>query len=47
VLLDTNIIIGRPHPGGFCMTGFLDAVFIVRGFVLDELQYIADAGDEG
>ena len=45
VLLDTNIIIdGRIQE--VCLTGFLDAVFIVPRFVLDELQYIADAGDE-
>ncbi len=45
VLLDTNIIIdGRIQD--VCLTGFLDAVFIVPRFVLDELQYIADAGDE-
>ena len=45
VLLDTNIIIdGRIQE--VCLTGFLDAVFIVPRFVLDELQYIADSGDE-
>src|SRR6266404_3094696 len=45
VLLDTNIIIdGRIQE--VCTTGFLDAVLIVPRFVLDELQYIADAGDE-
>jgi uncharacterized protein YacL len=45
VLLDTNIIIdGRIQE--LCLTGFLDAVLIVPRFVLDELQYIADAGDE-
>lgn len=45
VLLDTNIIIdGRIQD--VCTTGFLDAVLIVPRFVLNELQYIADAGDE-
>ena len=45
VLLDTNIIIdGRILE--VCATGFLDAVLVVPRFVLDELQYIADAGDE-
>src|SRR5664280_2161659 len=45
VLLDTNIIIdGRIQE--ICATGFLDAVLVVPRFVLDELQYIADAGDE-
>jgi uncharacterized protein YacL len=45
VLLDTNIIIdGRIQE--VCLTGFLDAVLIVPRFVLDELQYIADSGDE-
>lgn len=45
VLLDTNIIIdGRILE--VCATGFLDAVLVIPRFVLDELQYIADAGDE-
>jgi uncharacterized protein YacL len=45
VLLDTNIIIdGRIQE--VCTTGFLDAVLIVPCFVLDELQYIADAADD-
>ena len=45
VLLDTNIIIdGRIQE--VCLTGFLDAVFIVPRFVLNELQYIADASDD-
>jgi uncharacterized protein YacL len=45
VLLDTNIIIdGRIQD--VCTTGFLDAVFVVPRFVLRELQYIADAGDD-
>ena len=45
VLLDTNIIIdGRIQE--VCLTGFLDAVFIVPRFVLNELQYIADAADD-
>jgi uncharacterized protein YacL len=44
VLLDTNIIIdGRILE--VCQTGFLDAVLIVPQFVLEELQYIADAAD--
>src|SRR5208282_1043484 len=45
VLLDTNIIIdGRIQE--LCTTGFLDAVLIVPRFVLNELQYIADAADD-
>jgi uncharacterized protein YacL len=45
VLLDTNIIIdGRIQD--VCTTGFLDAVLIVPRFVLNELQYIADAADD-
>ena len=45
VLLDTNIIIdGRVQD--VCTTGFLDAVLIVPRFVLNELQYIADAADD-
>jgi uncharacterized protein YacL len=45
ILLDTNIIIdGRILD--VCATGFLPAVFIIPRFVLSELQYIADAGDE-
>lgn len=45
VLLDTNVIIdGRIQE--VCLTGFLDAVLVVPRFVLDELQYIADAGDD-
>lgn len=45
VLLDTNIIIdGRIQD--VCTTGFLDAVFVVPRFVLNELQYIADAADD-
>jgi uncharacterized protein YacL len=45
VLLDTNVIIdGRIQE--VCESGFLDAVLIVPRFVLSELQYIADAGDE-
>ena len=45
VLLDTNIIIdGRVQE--LCTTGFLDAVLIVPRFVLNELQYIADAADD-
>ena len=46
VLLDTNIIIdGRILE--VCATGFLNAVLIVPRFVLLELQYIADAEEEG
>lgn len=45
ILLDTNIIIdGRILD--VCATGFLPAVFIIPRFVLSELQYIADSGDE-
>lgn len=45
VLLDTNVIIdGRIQE--VCATGFLNAVLIVPRFVLHELQYIADAGEE-
>lgn len=45
ILLDTNIIIdGRVLD--VCTTGFLPAVFIIPKFVLGELQYIADAGEE-
>lgn len=45
VLMDTNIIIdGRILD--VCATGFLPAVFIIPRFVLAELQYIADSGDE-
>ena len=45
VLLDTNVIIdGRILD--VCATGFLNAVLIVPRFVLQELQYIADAADD-
>lgn len=45
VLLDTNVIIdGRIQE--VCASGFLDAVLVVPRFILNELQYIADAGDE-
>jgi uncharacterized protein YacL len=45
VILDTNIIIdGRIQE--VCATGFLNAVLLVPRFVLHELQYIADSGDE-
>ncbi len=45
VLLDTNIVIdGRIVE--VCDTGFLNAVFLVPRFVLQELQYIADSSDE-
>ena len=44
VLLDTNIIIdGRIVEAS--TTGFLDAVFVVPRFVLNELQHIADSTD--
>lgn len=43
-LLDTNIIIdGRISD--ICRTGFLDGTIYIPGFVLDELQLIADSGD--
>jgi uncharacterized protein YacL len=46
VLLDTNVIIdGRILE--VCATGFLNAVLVVPRFVLQELQYIADAPDDG
>lgn len=45
ILLDTNIIIdGRILE--VASTGFLDAVLVVPRFVLNELQYVADSGDE-
>lgn len=43
-LLDTNVIIdGRIDD--VCRTGFIDGQLYVPGFVLDELQYIADSHD--
>lgn len=43
-LLDTNVIIdGRIYD--VAKTGFLDGQIYVPGFVLDELQYIADSHD--
>jgi len=43
-LLDTNVIIdGRIYD--VCKTGFIDGQLYVPGFVLDELQYIADSHD--
>lgn len=43
-ILDTNIIIdGRISD--ICRTGFLEGVIYVPGFVLDELQQIADSSD--
>ena len=43
-LLDTNIIIdGRISD--ICRAGFIDGAIYVPGFVLDELQLIADSGD--
>jgi uncharacterized protein YacL len=45
VIVDTNVVIdGRIHD--VCATGFLNAVLIVPRFVLHELQYIADSGEE-
>src|SRR5205823_12917841 len=43
-ILDTNIVIdGRI--ADICRTGFLEGVIYVPGFVLDELQQIADSSD--
>jgi uncharacterized protein YacL len=43
-ILDTNIIIdGRISD--ICRAGFIDGTIYVPGFVLDELQCIADSGD--
>lgn len=43
-ILDTNIIIdGRISD--ICRTGFVEGTIYVPGFVLDELQTIADSGD--
>jgi uncharacterized protein YacL len=43
-ILDTNVIIdGRVSD--ICRTGFLDGTIYVPGFVLDELQHIADSPD--
>jgi uncharacterized protein YacL len=43
-ILDTNVIIdGRISD--VCKTGFLDGTIYVPGFVLDELQLIADSSD--
>jgi len=43
-ILDTNVIIdGRV--ADICRTGFLEGVIYVPGFVLDELQHIADSAD--
>jgi uncharacterized protein YacL len=43
-ILDTNIIIdGRISD--ICRTGFIEGTLYVPGFVLDELQSIADSGD--
>lgn len=45
VLLDTNVIIdGRILD--VSATGFLDAIFVIPRFVLNELHYIADAADD-
>jgi uncharacterized protein YacL len=45
VILDPNVVIeGRIHD--VCATGFLNAVLVVPRFVLHELQYIADSGEE-
>lgn len=43
-ILDTNVIIdGRITD--ICRTGFIEGPVYVPGFVLDELQHIADSGD--
>ncbi len=43
-ILDTNVIIdGRV--ADICRTGFLEGPIYVPGFVLDELQHIADSAD--
>ena len=43
-ILDTNVIIdGRI--ADICRTGFLEGAIYVPGFVLDELQHIADSSD--
>ncbi len=43
-LLDTNVIIdGRIYD--ICRSGFLDGALILPGFVLEELQHIADSAD--
>jgi uncharacterized protein YacL len=43
-ILDTNVIIdGRI--ADICRTGFLEGTIYVPGFVLDELQHIADSSD--
>ena len=43
-ILDTNVIIdGRI--ADVCRTGFMEGPLYVPGFVLDELQHIADSGD--
>lgn len=43
-ILDTNVIIdGRI--ADVCRTGFLEGTLYVPGFVLEELQHIADSGD--
>ena len=43
-ILDTNVIIdGRI--ADVCRTGFIEGPLYVPGFVLEELQHIADSGD--
>ncbi len=43
-LLDTNVIIdGRIYD--ICRSGFIDGTIILPGFVLEELQHIADSAD--
>jgi len=43
-LLDTNVVIdGRIYD--ICRSGFLDGAIILPGFVLEELQHIADSAD--
>ncbi len=44
-ILDTSVIIdGRI--GSIARTGFIDGVFIIPSFVLEELRYIADSGED-
>ncbi|MHB9026299.1 MAG: TRAM domain-containing protein [Armatimonadota bacterium] len=43
-LLDTNVVIdGRIYD--ICRSGFLDGTLILPGFVIEELQHIADSAD--
>jgi uncharacterized protein YacL len=45
MLVDTNVIIDGRLPK-LCATGFLSGSLIVPQFVIDELQALADSGDE-